>query len=116
MSRARTLSLLAGLYVSQFLGVGFFYTALAAILRDRGASLEQLGTIQAVGLIWALKVFWAPIVDRYGPRRGHYRGWLLVLQPAISVGPRAKISLSRLAARTCPALVQSGSIVSGSNQ
>ncbi|SCL35739.1 Predicted arabinose efflux permease, MFS family [Micromonospora nigra] len=84
---ARTYSLLAGLYVSQFLGLGFFYTGLAAILRDRGASLEQLGVAQLLGLFWALKFLWSPLVDRFGStRHGHYRSWLLVLQPAMAVG------------------------------
>ncbi|WP_375425082.1 MFS transporter [uncultured Friedmanniella sp.] len=94
LSRRRTFTLLSGLYVSQFLGVGFFFTALVAILRDRGASLEQLSTIQALGLVWAVKVFWAPLLDRYGSRRrGHYRGWLLVLQPLIAVSLLAMIGL-----------------------
>ena len=81
------MSLLAGLYISQFLGVGFFFTALVAILRDGGVPLEQIALINALGLAWALKFLWAPLVDRIGPRRsGHYRAWLLVLQPAIVVG------------------------------
>ncbi|MGL5930241.1 MAG: MFS transporter [Dermatophilaceae bacterium] len=82
---ARPIPLLAGLYVSQYLGVGFLYVALAAILRDRGASLEQLAALQVLGLVWGVKFAWAPLVDRYGGSRGHYRTWLLVLQPAIAL-------------------------------
>lgn len=82
MTRRNTFALLGGLYVSQYLGVGFFYTALAAILRDRGMPLEQLGLLQLLGMIWAVKFAWAPLLDRHGS----YRGWLLVLQPAIVVG------------------------------
>lgn len=87
MSRARTFALLAGLYVSQFLGVGFITVGLIAILRQEGASLQQLSVVQALGLFWALKFVWAPALDRWRvPRlRGHYRGWLLVLQPAVVV-------------------------------
>lgn len=84
--RRSTFLLLGGLYVSQFLGVGFFLIALTAILRERGVGLEQIGLINALGLVWAIKFLWAPLLDRYGSRRlGHHRGWLLVLQPAIAV-------------------------------
>lgn len=97
-TRRRDLALLAGLYVSQFLGVGFLYTALAAILRDRGASLEQLSAIQVVGLVWAVKFLWAPVVDRFGSTRlGHYRGWLVVLQPAIALALLLLIGLDPVA-------------------
>lgn len=96
MTRSRTFALLTGLYVSQFLGVGFFYTALTAILRDRGASLQQLSGIQVLGLFWAVKFLWAPLLDRYGSSRGHYRSWLIVLQPAVAVAILAMIGLDPL--------------------
>ncbi|PWJ54345.1 Predicted arabinose efflux permease, MFS family [Quadrisphaera granulorum] len=85
-TQRRELTLLAGLYVSQFLGVGFFYTGVVGILRSQGASLDQLGLIQLLGLLWGVKFLWAPLVDWYGSaRRGHFRSWLLVLQPLIAV-------------------------------
>lgn len=35
-------------------------------------------------MISAFRLAWAPLVDRFGSaRRGHYRSWLLVLQPSI---------------------------------
>ncbi|GAB4588360.1 MFS transporter [Nocardia sp. IFM 10818] len=72
--------LLTALYVSQYLGFSFFGVALIAILRDRGASLEEIAAVETVALIWVLKPLWAPLVDRFGS----YRGWLLVLQPALA--------------------------------
>ena len=93
-TRRSTFALLAGLYVSQFLGVGFFYTGLTAILRERGIALEQLGIIQTLGLLWAAKFLWAPLIDRFGSaRRGHYRGWLLLLQPAIALARLAMLAV-----------------------
>ncbi|MEV0698908.1 MFS transporter [Saccharopolyspora sp. NPDC050389] len=78
--------LLAGLYTAQFLGTGFFATALASILRDRGVPLDRLGLLQAALMVSALRMLWAPLVDRFGSAsRGHYRSWLLVLQPAMAV-------------------------------
>ncbi|GAA0947583.1 MFS transporter [Nonomuraea longicatena] len=78
--------LLATLYTAQFLGTSFFATALASILRERGVGLEQLGLLQVISMISALRMLWAPLVDRFGSaRRGHYRSWLLILQPALAV-------------------------------
>lgn len=74
------------LYMSQFLAIGFLFTALVAISRDRGGSLEDIGVIFVLGMVWALKFLWAPLVDRFGSRRlGHYRSWLLVTQPAAAL-------------------------------
>lgn len=72
------------LYATQYLGVGFITIGLIAILRDGGTSLETLGALTLIGLIWPLKVLWAPVLDRFGSAtRGHYRSWLLVLQTGL---------------------------------
>ena len=73
--------LLASLYMTQNLGLGFFWIALVAIMRRQGMPLEQLGVIYLLGLFWVIKFLWAPLIDRYGfGRLGHYRGWLLLTQ------------------------------------
>ena len=80
------LFLLGSLYVSQYLGIAFIFTAVPAILRASGTPLEDLAWIYGLGLIWALKFLWAPAVDRFGStRRGHYRGWLLLTQSLLFV-------------------------------
>ncbi|GEO79876.1 MFS transporter [Pararhodospirillum oryzae] len=77
-------ALLGSLYMTQALSLGFFFVALAAILRSGGASLAQLGLISALGLMWALKVLWAPLVDRWAwGRLGHERGWVIAMQGAM---------------------------------
>jgi predicted MFS family arabinose efflux permease len=74
------------LYMSQFLAIGFLFTALTAISRDRGGELEDIGVIYVLGMVWAVKFLWAPLVDRFGSsRRGHYRSWLLWTQPLMAV-------------------------------
>jgi predicted MFS family arabinose efflux permease len=79
--------LLASLYASQLLPLGFFYIALTAVLRREGASLERIGLIHLLALLWVLKSLWAPVIDRYGwPRLGHYRGWLILLQGSMVLG------------------------------
>lgn len=76
--------LLGSLYTTQYLGLGFFVVALAALLRERGAPLETVGLAYMLGLVWPLKALWAPMVDRvrFGSL-GHYRGWLLATQAAL---------------------------------
>ena len=73
--------LLSGLYITQHLGLGFFWIALVAIMRGQGVPLERLGVIYLLGLFWVVKFLWAPLVDRldFG-RLGHYRGWLIFTQ------------------------------------
>lgn len=81
------LRLLTALYTTQFIGVGFLTVGLVAILREQGASLSTLGLVQLLGIIWPLKIFWAPLIDRYSPspRNGHYRSWLVVLQTGMVI-------------------------------
>ncbi|MEM9775581.1 MAG: MFS transporter [Chloroflexota bacterium] len=82
----RKMTLLGGLYITQFLGLGFIITAVPAIMRANGAGLDEIGWIYALGLIWSIKFLWAPLVDRFGSKRyGHYRIWLIVLQSLIIV-------------------------------
>lgn len=92
-SRGSRLLLLALLYVAQALPMGFFVIAMPAILRSRGASLEQIGLLGALALPFLLKFLWAPWVDRFGSARGHYRSWLLWLQGAavLTVGAIAAL-------------------------
>lgn len=73
--------LLGGLYTSQTLGLAFVITALPAIMRQSGVSLDKIGWISVLGFCWAIKFLWAPLIDRYGSKKyGHYRSWILVLQ------------------------------------
>lgn len=75
------LGLLSSLYFSQGLPYGFFVIALPTLLRQHGSSLENIGLANLLALPWALKFFWAPIVDRFGFRRlGQRRSWILPLQ------------------------------------
>ena len=75
-------SLLWALYTTQFIGASFISTGLTGILRSGGVDLAMLGLLQLLGLIWPLKILWAPLVDRWSPagRLGHHRAWLMLLQ------------------------------------
>jgi len=77
----RKLAILWSLYFVQGLPFGFQATALPVYLRDAGMSLAGVGFATALSLPWSLKVFFAPLVDRYGGHRfGRRRAWILPLQ------------------------------------
>ena len=78
---ARRLGILWVLYFVQGLPFGFQATALPVYLREAGLSLTGIGLVTALALPWSLKLFWAPLVDRYGSSRlGRRRSWILPLQ------------------------------------
>jgi RhtX/FptX family siderophore transporter len=81
MTMSRRMTVIAALYVSQAIPLGFFIVALPAILRREGLDLERVGLLGVLALPWLLKFMWAPLLDRFGVRRfGHYRSWIVPLQ------------------------------------
>ncbi len=78
---ARKLGVLWTLYFVQGLPFGFQATALPIYLRASGASLTAIGFTSALALPWMFKVFWSPLVDRFGSSEfGRRRSWILPLQ------------------------------------
>lgn len=76
-----TYLILFSLYWAQGLPVGFMTHALPVILRAQGVSLTHIGGFGLLMAPWAIKVFWAPWVDRYGSQAfGHYRTWIIPTQ------------------------------------
>lgn len=77
----QTILLLGSLYITQFIGFAFFSVAIVAIWRKAGMSLEQLGFISLLSLVWVIKFLWAPWVDRYVHKQGgNYKNFLLLMQ------------------------------------
>ncbi|MEN8366266.1 MFS transporter [Acinetobacter bereziniae] len=73
--------LLFSLYWVQGLPVGFMTHALPVILRAQGVSLAHIGGFGLLMAPWAIKILWAPLVDRYGHHQaGHYRSWIIPTQ------------------------------------
>lgn len=82
----QTYWLLFSLYITQYLPVAFFTSALPAIIMTEGGELSDLTFIYLLGMIWSLKFFWAPLIDRFSPGKqisGHYRRWLIILQSCL---------------------------------
>lgn len=84
--------LLTSLYVAQGLPYGFFTQALPVLMREQGLSLKAISATSLLFLPWALKFLLAPMVDRYGTRRG----WIMPLQCFTVVGA-AMLSFADLA-------------------
>ena len=81
----RKLAILWTLYFVQGLPFGFQATALPVYLRSAGVSLTGIGLATALSIPWMLKLFWAPLVDRYGSASfGRRRSWILPLQFALA--------------------------------
>ncbi|MBP8005599.1 MAG: MFS transporter [Acinetobacter sp.] len=73
--------LLFSLYWAQGLPVGFMTHALPVILRAQGVSLAHIGGFGLLMLPWAIKILWAPFVDRIAlSRLGQYRSWIIPTQ------------------------------------
>jgi PAT family beta-lactamase induction signal transducer AmpG len=85
-SRTFRYGLLFVLGMTEVMPPALVVTALPAVLRRNGASLEELGLLSLAMIPWGLKALWAPLVDRVGARSrlGRYRGWLLVSYLALS--------------------------------
>ena len=70
------------LYVMQGIPSGFALTAVTNYLTAEGLTPQALGTFGAVvGLPWAFKFVWGPLVDRFqGSAMGRRRPWVLGAQ------------------------------------
>ncbi|MGA2402064.1 MAG: AmpG family muropeptide MFS transporter [Syntrophobacteraceae bacterium] len=76
----RVLSLV-GLGFSSGLPLALTASTLQAWLVTEKVDLSIVGAFSLVGLPYALKVFWAPLIDRFSPPwLGRRRGWIILIQ------------------------------------
>ncbi len=67
------------------------FSTLSAWLRDVGLALSTIGFFSWIGVIYSIKVLWAPVVDRVplfilSRRLGKRRSWMLSAQVLIALG------------------------------
>lgn len=55
----------------------FFMMAFPVILRMEGHSLEVIGLLQLASLFYLAKPLWAPLINRNGTGKNHYKHWTL---------------------------------------
>ena len=89
----RNPSVLAMLFLGFSAGLPFMlvFSTLSAWLREAGIERATIGMLSWVGIIYSVKFFWAPVVDRLelpilGRLLGRRRSWMLVAQAGIAVG------------------------------
>jgi len=81
----RVLSLV-GLGFSSGLPLALIATTLQAWMTAENVDLRVIGIFSLVGLPYTLKVFWAPIMDRFTPPwLGRRRGWIIITQLLLAV-------------------------------
>ncbi len=69
------------LYFSEGLPFGLVNNLISVYFRIKNVSLEEIGMLSLLGLAWSVKIFWAPLVDRFGRR---YR-WIFPAQLAVAL-------------------------------
>ncbi len=84
---------LAMLFLGFSAGLPFMlvFSTLSAWLREVGVERATIGMLSWVGIIYSIKFFWAPVVDRLplpvlGRLLGRRRSWMLVAQAGIAIG------------------------------
>lgn len=82
ISTQRKFLVVAILYFSEGLPYGLVNNLLSVYFRVQKISLEEIGLLSLLGLAWSLKIFWAPLVDRYGQRYV----WIFPAQLLIALG------------------------------
>lgn len=68
--------------MSQSVPVSFLKTGFQVFLKGQNIDFSNISGIMGLLLLpWTLKLFWAPLVDRYGNKRiGHRKSWIIPLQ------------------------------------
>jgi PAT family beta-lactamase induction signal transducer AmpG len=79
VSLARKLGIIATVYVIEGFPMGV-HDIWDVYLRRSGVSRTEIGVLMgALGFAWSIKVFWSPLVDRFGEHRRWISGALLVM-------------------------------------
>lgn len=67
------------------------FSTLSAWLRSDGVEVAAIGFFSWIGILYSIKIFWAPVVDRLPlpfltRRLGQRRGWMIIAQLTIALG------------------------------
>jgi len=78
----RKLPIIALVYVIEGFPMGV-HDLWPVYLRRHDASLAEVGLLAGLGSAWTLKVFWSPLIDRFGQHRQWITGSMAVMTAAI---------------------------------
>lgn len=78
--------LYAALYFTEGAPIGFLWWTLPSVLRTQGVEVSSIGLLVALlGVPWAFKFLWAPIVDLSRSDRWGYRDWIVACQVCMAL-------------------------------
>ena len=69
MDLKKKLFIIAGVYVIEGFPMGIFRDLWPVYFRVHEVSLATIGAVSGLYLVWSLKFFWSPLIDRFGERR-----------------------------------------------
>jgi PAT family beta-lactamase induction signal transducer AmpG len=81
VSLRRKLAVIALVYVIEGFPMGIWLDLLPVFWRRHEISLTAIGFVNVFSFAWALKVFWSPLVDRFGERRN----WIAAANGAMAL-------------------------------
>lgn len=100
------------LYFSEGFPFGLINNLLSVYFRVKKISLEEIGLLSLLGLAWSLKIFWAPLVDRFGQRFS----WIFPSQLLIALGSIILALLNPISQKALFWLVLAGICLSSATQ
>ena len=98
----KKLGVVALLYFIQGAPAAILWELLPVYFRINGVSLRAIGGLRLLELPYSLKVFWSPLVHRYGDRRGWMFACMLGIAGVLFALPFSNIAPS---ARSCCMLI-----------
>jgi PAT family beta-lactamase induction signal transducer AmpG len=112
MTSRRVLAWVAVLYVAQGLPYGVTSKIWPVWFRSNGVSLKEIGLMGLLSLPWSWKPLWAPLVDRFGPRRAWIAPALVALAalaatlPGFALSPVGPLLVATMLAFTISSATQ----------
>ena len=87
MTLQQKLFWVAVLYFAEGFPFGIVVDLLPVYFRSHGVSLTEIGLMSLLGAPWTLKVFWSPLVDRFGTRQRWFVSCLAVIGLVLAAAP-----------------------------
>src|SRR5512139_4327045 len=87
MTLRQKLFWVAVLYFAEGFPFGIVVDLLPVYFRSHGVSLTEIGLMSLLGAPWTLKVFWSPLVDRFGTRQRWFVSCLAVIGLVLAAAP-----------------------------
>jgi PAT family beta-lactamase induction signal transducer AmpG len=97
VSLRRKLGVIALVYVIEGHPMGMFQDVLNTFFARMGVSEAEIGFLSGLSIAWTLKVFWSPLIDRFGLRRHWIAGANLAMALALLAVARGGASELTLA-------------------